>query len=129
MTCAAAHDYESFFAAESAARAELMYPPHGRLIAVRIDGADAARGRGDVAERLAQVAEAVAQRARERDASRSAAPVPAPLERLRNRTRWQIWLRGSDRAALRRVARALLRRRGRRAGSASALDVDPISAL
>ena len=35
VVAAAAHDYARFFAAESAARAELGYPPHGRLIAVR----------------------------------------------------------------------------------------------
>ena len=54
--------------------------------------------------------------------------MPAPLERLRNRTRWQIWLRGADRAALRKVARSVLLAElppNVRVG----LDVDPLSAL
>ncbi len=34
-------------------------------------------------------------------------PAPAPLARLRGRTRWQIWLRSAERAALRRVVRAV----------------------
>ena len=55
-------------------------------------------------------------------------PVAAPLERLRNRTRWQIWLRGTDRHALRRVARGML---GAEVASAVrvGLDVDPMSAM
>jgi primosomal protein N' (replication factor Y) len=127
VTCAAAHDYESFFTAESAARLELMYPPHGRLIAVRIDGPDAA----DVAalsNRLAQLAEQMSRRPENAGLVELRGPVPAPLEKLRNRTRWQIWLRSSDRGALRRVARALTTVEvpsRMRVG----LDVDPISAL
>ena len=52
----------------------------------------------------------------------------APLERLRNRTRWQIWLRSSDRHALRKVARALDAFDPHKDPRAS-LDVDPVSAL
>jgi primosomal protein N' (replication factor Y) len=126
VVAAAAHDYESFFRAESAARAELAYPPHGRLIAVRIDGPDA----GVVAktgERLAALATAVAKRP-DVVGVEILGPVPAPLERLRNRTRWQIWLRGADRACLRKVARSVLTAElapNVRVG----LDVDPLSAL
>src|SRR5690606_9723152 len=127
VTCAAAHDYDSFFSAESATRAELAYPPHGRLIAVRIDGRDASEV-ASVARRLAEVAETVGRRPENADLVEVCGPAPAPIERLRTRTRWQIWLRSSDRAALRRVGRAL--------GSIEVgqkvrvgLDVDPISAL
>ena len=127
VTCAAAHDYESFFTAESAARAELMYPPHGRLVAVRIDGPDGGEV-AKVAQRLANVAEGVARRPENANLVELRGPVPAPIERLRNRTRWQIWLRSSDRPALRRVARSLL---AVEAGGRVrvALDVDPISTL
>ena len=59
--------------AELAARAELGYPPHGRLIAVRIDGPDAHEVAG-TAQRLAQLAEAIGAAARTPAArSRSAA--------------------------------------------------------
>jgi primosomal protein N' (replication factor Y) len=127
VTCAAAHDYESFFAAESATREELLYPPHGRLIAVRIDGPDASEVAA-LSERLAQIAEVIAKRAENAGQVEIRGPVAAPLEKLRNRTRWQIWLRSSDRAALRRVARGLTTVEvpsRMRVG----LDVDPISAL
>jgi primosomal protein N' (replication factor Y) len=127
VVAAAAHDYASFFAAESAARAELGYPPHGRLIAVRIDGADANEVAG-VAQQLAQLAEAAARWPEIAGQVEVRGPVPAPLERLRNRTRWQVWLRSGDRHALRRVARSLLVAEivsTVRVG----LDVDPISAM
>jgi primosomal protein N' (replication factor Y) len=127
VVAAAAHDYASFFAAESAARAELGYPPHGRLIAVRIDGADGHEVAG-AAQQLARLAEAAARRPEIAGQVEVRGPVPAPLERLRNRTRWQVWLRSADRHALRRVARSLLT-----AELASTvrvgLDVDPMSAM
>jgi primosomal protein N' (replication factor Y) len=126
VTCAAAHDYAAFFRAETFARGELGYPPHGRLIAVRIDGADG-RAVADTSHRLAQLAEAIAKRPENAGIDVRGA-VPAPLERLRKRTRWQIWLRGADRAALRRVARGLLAAEAPRSVRV-VLDVDPISAL
>jgi primosomal protein N' (replication factor Y) len=125
VVAAAAHDYAQFFTAELAARAELGYPPHGRLIAIRIDGANAHEVAG-VAQRLAQLAEAAV--ARLGAAVEVLGPVPAPLERLRNRTRWQVWLRSGDRHALRRVARSLVT--ADLTGNVRVgLDVDPISAM
>ncbi|MEO8702394.1 MAG: primosomal protein N' [Kofleriaceae bacterium] len=125
VVAAAAHDYASFFAAETEERRELGYPPHGRLIAVRIDGPDA-REVAATAQRIAQLAEVVARG--EGNTVEVRGPVPAPLERLRGRTRWQIWLRGADRHALRRVARSVIT-----AEVASSvrvgLDVDPISTM
>jgi primosomal protein N' (replication factor Y) len=127
VVAAAAHDYTQFFTAEVAAREELGYPPHGRLIAVRIDGGDASEVAA-TAQRLAELAEAIARRPDLGGTVDVRGPVPAPLEKLRGRTRWQIWLRSPDRHALRRVARGLA------AAEVSskvrvALDVDPISAL
>ena len=126
VVAAAAHDYESFFRAESDARAELAYPPHGRLIAVRIDGPDAGVV-AKTAERLAALAAAVTKRP-EIVGVEVLGPVAAPLEKLRGRTRWQIWLRGADRVALRRVERSVIG--AETAGSVRvSLDVDPMSAL
>jgi primosomal protein N' (replication factor Y) len=126
VVSAAAHDYESFFRAEFEARAELAYPPHGRLIAVRIDGPDASVV-SKTGERLAALCTAVAKRP-EIVGIEILGPVPAPLERLRNRTRWQIWLRGADRVSLRRVARSVLTAE-LPPNVRVALDVDPLSAL
>ncbi|HUH02586.1 MAG TPA: hypothetical protein VML75_11385, partial [Kofleriaceae bacterium] len=56
-------------------------------------------------------------------------PSEAPLARLKGRTRWHVWLRSSDRRALRRFGRALVA--GAELGSSVRLtvDVDPVSAL
>ncbi|MEO8554104.1 MAG: primosomal protein N', partial [Kofleriaceae bacterium] len=127
VVAAAAHDYEMFYRAEYASRADLHYPPHGRLIVVRIDGVDEHAVAG-VARKLAQVAQAVGQHADIAGTVEVLGPVPAPLERLRNRTRWQVWLRGTDRNALRRVARTV----GATEVSSKVrvqLDVDPMSSL
>jgi primosomal protein N' (replication factor Y) (superfamily II helicase) len=123
VICAAVHDYAAFYAAELEARAELGYPPHGRLVAIRIDGPAPAEV-AETARRLAQLAEQAARGS----TVEVRGPVPAPLARLRNRTRWQLWLRGPDRAALRRIVRGL---RGIETASAVriAVDVDPLSTL
>ena len=127
VALAAHHDFAGFFAAEVEARAELGYPPHGRVVAVRIDGADPGAVAA-TAERLAALAVALAGREPPDAEVLVRGPAPAPLARLRGRTRWQIWLRGPDRAALRRVVRGLAAAEvagGVRVG----VDVDPVSAL
>ncbi|MCX5744817.1 MAG: primosomal protein N' [Proteobacteria bacterium] len=127
VTAAAAHDYTKFFVAEIADRDELTYPPHGRQIAVRIDGPDEHEVAG-VAKKLADIAEDMIASRPELANVILRGPVAAPLSRLRNRTRWQIWLRGTDRTALRRIARALAAVLVTPSVRV-ALDVDPISAM
>ncbi|MEO8841617.1 MAG: primosomal protein N' [Kofleriaceae bacterium] len=131
VVAAAAHDYGKFFHAESAARAELHYPPHGRLILIRVDGRDD-RAVAGIARKLAQVAEAACKHAEVANTVEVLGPVAAPLERLRTRTRWQVWLRGTDRTALRRVARTVAAYEVPKSGQGGVrvqLDVDPNSAL
>lgn len=127
VRAAAAHDYQQFFHAESQARAELGYPPHGRLVAVRIDGSNEHEVAGS-AKRVAEAAAAVMTRFDLGGVVEIRGPVPAPIEKLRGRTRWQVWLRSSDRHALRRVARAAVAAETQR-NVRVVLDVDPISAL
>jgi len=146
VVAAAAHDYAQFFAAEMAERAELGYPPHGRLIAVRIDGPEE-HAVADTAQRLAKLAEQLARRPdivgpdgigvadETPPIVEVRGPVPAPIERLRNRTRWQVWLRSADRHALRRVARGMMAAVDFAPNHLAthslrvSLDVDPLSAL
>jgi primosomal protein N' (replication factor Y) len=57
-------------------------------------------------------------------------PAPAPIERLRGRYRYRFLLRSRDRAALRAVAKVLVRRIDEGLSPARAsLDVDPVSML
>jgi primosomal protein N' (replication factor Y) (superfamily II helicase) len=123
VACAARHDYRAFYEAEIGSRDELGYPPQGRLVAVRIDGPDEAAVSG-TAGRLAALATSMT-----RDGSVEVrGPAPAPLSRLRGRSRWQIWLRSPDRTALRRVARGVTSAEIP-AGVRVSVDVDPVAAL
>ncbi|MGE0396293.1 MAG: primosomal protein N' [Kofleriaceae bacterium] len=127
VTAAAAHDYEKFYAAEVEERKERSYPPHGRLIVVRVDGPDEHQV-AEVAGRVAQLCERAREHIGAVDTLEILGPTAAPLSRLRGRSRWQIWLRGPDRAALRRVARQAMTVE-RESKVRVTLDVDPNSAL
>jgi primosomal protein N' (replication factor Y) len=125
LVAAAAHDYASFAPRELAARRELGYPPFGRLVVLRLEGVDP-----DATERAASEL----ARAGRRDGAgvMLRGPAPAPLERLRNRYRWQILLSSRSVRALHASVRALLA--GWRASPAArsvrlVVDVDPVSML
>ena len=126
LQSAAAHDFARFAEAELEARREVGYPPFARLVLLRAEGTDLAQ-----VERLALDAARVL---REAAGGRFTVlgPAPAPLERLRQRHRFQILLRGRNGAALRRsVADALpaLRAAGRATDVRLIVDVDPYSML
>jgi len=127
VACAGRHDYQAFFVAEMETRAELGYPPLGRMAAIRIDGADGARVAAE-AQRLGALAVAVTRRTDPPDAVEVRGPVEAPLARLRGRSRWQLWLRSAERTALRRVVRTIASAEVA-GGIRVAVDVDPVSAM
>jgi primosomal protein N' (replication factor Y) len=128
VRCAQTHDYHAFFEAENAVRAELDYPPRGRVVAVRLDGPSDSDVRA--------LADALAGRARElRKDPRYArvtvmGPAEAPLGRLKGKTRWHLWVRSAERAPLRSFVRRLVAGADKWPGkSRVAVDVDPVSAL
>ena len=123
IAAVATHDYDAFARDELASRREADYPPYARIIVLRIDASDEAHARTGAA------AAAEAARATAGSSVRVNGPAPAPLERLRGRTRWQVWLYGHDRQSLAATARA-----GARAVRAAgdlrvSVDVDPQSVL
>ncbi len=94
VRCLLSHDYEGFVRTELDSRRESKYPPFARLVAVRLDGKNAAQ--------VQQAARDVAMRIREGAAPglRILGPAEAPIPLLKGRTRWQIWVGGTDRTAL-----------------------------
>jgi primosomal protein N' (replication factor Y) len=91
------HDYDGFADHELAWREALAWPPFSRLVAVRIEGEDpgetaaVARKLGDrVAALLPGPATGV----------RLLGPAPAPLPRLRGKSRWQLLLKAPRQALL-----------------------------
>jgi primosomal protein N' (replication factor Y) (superfamily II helicase) len=124
---AVTHDVAGFVERELADRRELSYPPYARIGLVRADSIEEVRAR-DACETMARIAyEAGSRVGGKVDV---VGPAPAPLTRLRNRFRYHLMLRSSDRKALRAVlaqldvARAALPRSVR-----CSIDVDPVQLL
>ena len=122
VALAAHHDVAGFTEREMQERRELQYPPFARLALVKLDALDAALAERE-ATRLAALARSLAS-----PAISVVGPAPAPLARLRNRYRFRFMVRGSDRAALRKVLLGLARAKSRREVRV-AIDVDPMSML
>ncbi|HEY3357042.1 MAG TPA: primosomal protein N', partial [Polyangia bacterium] len=121
---ATAHDYAGFYAAETAVRQELGYPPFGRLVMVRIDATEEARAR-EAATLLGERGRTLAGRY---PGVTLLGPVEAPLLRLKGRYRWQLMLRGPERRAVHGLGRALAAAE-LPAGVRRIVDVDPVSTL
>ncbi|HWP57120.1 MAG TPA: primosomal protein N' [Candidatus Acidoferrales bacterium] len=103
LRCVSAHDYRGFYEAEIDFRKALGYPPFGRLVLLRFEGAKPAE--------VARTANLLASRLRAtlRERGKSAVevlgPASAPIERLRGRYRFQILLKGKQPAELLESAR------------------------
>ncbi|MFO0583014.1 MAG: primosomal protein N' [Anaeromyxobacter sp.] len=123
ISCAAAHDFAAFAAHELENRRKFGFPPFTRLMAVRVEGSE---------EGARRAAEAIAHAARpllSRELS-MLGPAPAPIERIRGRTRWQVLFRAAAAPALFRVHGALAKVAHRPPGGASVrFDMDPHALL
>ncbi len=122
------HDYEGFFGDEIAARAELGYPPFGRLAGLKCDGPDEERLH-DACTRIDGFLRALPEVAA--GTVKVLGPAPSPIERIRGRFRMQSLLRSTERPPLRRVLAKLLDAIESlpHDGVRMAIDVDPMSML
>jgi primosomal protein N' (replication factor Y) (superfamily II helicase) len=92
-----AGDYAGFCEAELKRRKELAWPPYSRLTAVRVDAEDEHLARR-VAESLGEVlARALPPPSH---GVRLLGPAPAPITRIKGRSRFQLVLKGPSHAAL-----------------------------
>ncbi|HLK93004.1 MAG TPA: primosomal protein N' [Polyangia bacterium] len=117
------HDYDGFVEEELRQRKASDYPPYSRVIVIRIDARDEAEAKAGA------VAAAAGAQSAGGDSVRLAGPAPAPLERLRGRSRWQVWLYAHDRGALAAAARAAARTARPGTDLRLSVDVDPQSVL
>ncbi len=124
-----AHDYKGFFAAESEFRRALGYPPFGRLVNLRLDGPKLS----EVESKAKTLAEALRKlQARSpmfNEQIQVLGPAAAPIEKLRNRYRWQLLLRGKQSSVLLSFARHALELMPSSRGVRLHVDVDPNSML
>ena len=118
IRAAATHDYEAFYADELPRRAQVDYPPHGRLARLVYAHPSLDRARSTAAEMAASL---IADRDRRGLMGPEVlGPTPAYISRRRNRYRQQITLRGTDPLPL---LRTIDFERG------WTVDIDPVSLL
>ncbi|MBN2453509.1 MAG: primosomal protein N' [Candidatus Omnitrophica bacterium] len=117
---AAKHDYEKFYDEEITSRKELFFPPFVDLVKVVVRARNEEYAR-KTAEDLAE-----ALRAEDREAM-VAGPAPAPMARVRGYYRYNVLLKGTDRAAMCALVKKVLTVFHRPHGILIAVDVDPIS--
>jgi primosomal protein N' (replication factor Y) len=130
IAAARTHDFEGFAALETRSRAELGYPPSGRLAALRLSGADAGR----VQEAALALCRALRDARRKAGGPGSAidilGPAPAPIAMVQGKHRWRILLRGARRDEMRRLILAVYDSiESPPHGVRVQLDVDPVSML
>lgn len=117
---AAKHDYEKFYEEEIRSRKELFFPPFVNLVKIIV------RARND--ELTLKVAQELTDAIKGLDKElKVAGPAPAPIARMRGYFRYNILLKGNDRAAMCAFLRKVLGSFRKPHGVLIAVDVDPIS--
>jgi primosomal protein N' (replication factor Y) len=123
IVAAARHDPARFYEEELRSRAELGYPPCGRIARVVLSGPNLE----DVRRSAASLAEA---------ARRSGVPgcvvlgpAPAPLARIKSAYRWHVLVKGPSGSDLPRVLREAIAGAAIVEGVALAPDVDPVDLM
>ncbi|MBV5317027.1 MAG: primosomal protein N', partial [Desulfobulbaceae bacterium] len=116
------HDYDAFYEREITTRRPLGYPPFARLVNIRFSG---------IKELQVQTAaEAVAAFLQNHKWAKRVdilGPAPAPLVKIKDRTRWQLLLKSPHPAVLHELCDGLLAERKRLCPSAVTMsfDIDP----
>jgi primosomal protein N' (replication factor Y) len=114
-------DYAAFFSEEAAFRKAMRYPPSVSLINAIV--------KGRTPHAAIQDAGVLVQALRSRGAPyRVLGPAPAPLSRLKGEHRAQFFIKGTNRAAMRRALLAVLESRPE-IRRRTIVDVDPMSVL
>ncbi len=123
------HDYKSFFAAECEFRRALNYPPFGRLLNFRLDGPKQSEVEKRAQTLAGRLRELLARSARFAAAIELLGPAAAPIEKIRNRYRWQLLARSKQSAILLDFARRARELMPAGRGVRLHVDVDPYSML
>jgi primosomal protein N' (replication factor Y) len=120
-------DYARFMRRELQLRRDLMYPPFARLAMVRVEGAET--------HLVRRTAEAVAKslaRSSTPEGIRVLGPAPAPIERIKQRYRWQVMVKSRELKPMRAAIAAMRAEVGPSAERDDiylAVDIDPVRML
>jgi len=123
------HDYKGFFAAEIDFRRALNYPPFSRLVCLRLEGPKFEEVEKKARTLGALLHDKTIHNARVRGKIEILGPAPAPIEKLRNRYRWQLLLKGKQSSSLLELARQARQALPRSRSMRLHIDVDPYNML
>jgi primosomal protein N' (replication factor Y) len=123
---AATHSYEAFFEGDSVLRKELLYPPYGRLILIRVEGNNEKR----VEKKAIKIGRAARLLKGDSGEVLILGPAPAPRKKVIGRFRWQLLLKAETRAPVRNLVRRLMDEGYLKGtGFKILVDVDPVDML
>ncbi len=122
---AQAHDYEQLLEKEMEIRKNPLFPPYLRLINLKISGTKESE-----VQRVAGLTAELCRSWREKGIE-VLGPAPAPIDRIRDRYRWQVLLKGSDSSQLHAACGQVLENQSSlaRGDTRIAVDVDPESMM
>ncbi len=116
LRCAAAHDYEGFYAAELPSRKAFTFPPYAELAVMTRTDREDAKAAGSAREAAESIAAGLLKEGIE--GIRVMGPSPAFIHRLRGEYRWQVTLKGDGLQRARHLAPR---------GKGWSFDVDPMT--
>ena len=122
---AAKHDTEGFWAAERAGREDPPYPPATALVNIVVSGTDPKRVAAECSRVTDWIGALVSQH---RLPVVVLGPAPCPIEKVKDRFRWHLLLKGPD-PALGRIVRYAAPRLEARESARVVIDRDPASVL
>jgi primosomal protein N' (replication factor Y) len=120
-------DYARFMRRELDLRRELMYPPFARMALVRIEGQTPSS-----VSTIAAKAAAILGRFAKPEAMRVLGPAPAPIERIKQRYRWQVVVKAQALADMRTALSAMrseVTPHAEREAVHLGIDIDPVNML
>lgn len=123
VLCAARHDPEAFFDSEASARAELHFPPFGRVANIVVAGEDLDAVREAAARCALVLREEVA------DQYSVLGPSPAPHAKLKKQYRYHVLVKGPSHSDVPALVDQALSRLGRLKEVSVAPDIDPVDLL
>lgn len=115
------HDYQSLYEKEMEIRSSPKFPPYLRMINVKVSGSN----EGQVQASAMQVAQL--SRTMARKEADVLGPAPSPIDRIRDRYRWQVLLKGENPGVLHQVCAEILEHYAKlsRGDIRISIDVDP----
>jgi primosomal protein N' (replication factor Y) len=123
LRCAVLQDLDQLLTAEDSIRKILKYPPHGHLARLLCEDEDEHRA----IQSAQQLAESM--KGSSVDGVQILGPAPAPLERLRGRFRFHIFIKSAQRSPIRVVGRLALEQKPKWSSTRVSLDIDPQNLL